>query len=216
MCEYISRNKLKDKKQEFLSWVKKVQKAIKKEHKIHFNYGPIGSGKRNMVIKQCNTNYFDLDYQIIITRIPKDIDFNKDAKKIKNIFRTTFDKFKPKGFKDCEDSTQALTTKNNYKGYGFDIIIIRYDQNDNFYILYNKKNTNNANNNDYSWMIRSEMEKHREKFKLIEGAEMWNYLRKIYLDKRHKYKDMIEPSKKKSYQILNEAVNETLEYFDMM
>ncbi len=213
MCEYISKSKLKQQKKDFLIWINKVQKKIKKEHKIHFFYNPIGSGKRNLVIKQCNKNYFDLDYQIVITKIPKNMDFDKDAKDIKNIFKDTFDKYKPSDFSCCEDSTQALTTKNNAKGFGYDVIITRYKEND-FYILYNKKNTNNANNNDYYWAIRSDMKEYKNKYKKIKGPEMWSYLRELYEFKRHKHKDDVEPNKKKSFQILNEAVNETLDHFN--
>ena len=212
MCEYISKSKLKQQKKDFLNWISKVQKEIKKEHKIHFSYNPIGSGKRNLVIKQCNKNYFDLDYQIVITKIPKSMDLDKDAKDIKNIFKETFDKYKPSDFSCCEDSTQALTTKNNVKGFGYDVIITSYKKND-FYILYNKKNTNNANNNDYYWAIRSEMKEYKNKYNKIKGPEMWNYLRDIYESKRHKHKDDVELNKKKSFQILNEAVNETLDHF---
>ncbi len=212
MCEYISKSTLKPKKQQFLTWIGDVQKDIKKNHHIHFSYRPIGSGKRNMVVQLCNSDYYDLDYQIEITKIPSNMDFNADAKKIKNIFRDAFNQSKPIGFSDCEDSTQALTTKNTSDGYGFDIIITRYEDND-FYILYNKKNTNNANNNDYCWEIRSEMKNHRENFKKIKGADMWNDLRKRYLEKRHSHKDDTEPNKKKAYQLLNEAVNETIDHF---
>lgn len=51
--------------------------------------------------------------------------------------------------------------------YGFDVIIIRKD-NDEKYILYNKKNTNencNGNNNDYCWEIRSNDLKFYERMK---------------------------------------------------
>lgn len=214
MCIYKSKNELKKSKKNFLNWINKVQKQIKKEYKIHFSYNPIGSGKRNMVIKQCNRNYFDLDYQIVITKIPKSMNYDKDAKEIKNIFRNTFDNYKPSNFKCCEDSTQALTTKNNVEGYGYDIIITRYDEDNNFYILYNKKNTNDANNEDYYWAIRSEMKDYKKRYNKIKAPEMWKYLRDIYNEKRHNHKDDVEPNKKKSYQILNEAVNETLKHFN--
>jgi len=211
MCQYVSRKDLIDPREIFKDWILKVQKEIKKEYKIRFNFVPIGSGKRKMVIKKCNESFFDLDYQIVITKYPKDWDINKKAKDIKMNFKNIFDKYKPEGFSPCEDSTQALTTKNRTKGYGYDIIITRYDSNNDFYILYNKKNTNGANNNDYEWEIRSDMKDHRERLNKIEGSEMWNYLRELYKDKRHNYS---RNNEKKAYQILNEAVYETLEHFN--
>ena len=57
------------------------------------------------------------------------------------------------------------------------------------------------------------MKKYCERLALIKGAKMWNYLRDIYKEKRHKHKDDQQPNKKKSYQLLNEAVVETLEAF---
>ena len=57
------------------------------------------------------------------------------------------------------------------------------------------------------------MNKYRERLSLVEGLEMWEYLRKVYKKKRHNHKDDVEPNKKKSYQLLNEAVVETLKHF---
>lgn len=79
-----------------------------------------------------------------------------------------------------------------------------------FYLI--KKDTNGANNEDYEWAIRKDMNKYRERLSLVEGPEMWNYLRNIYKNKRHKHMHDQEP-KKHSYQLLNEAVVETLVAF---
>lgn len=57
------------------------------------------------------------------------------------------------------------------------------------------------------------MKKIHENYKKISGSDMWNYLRKLYINKRHSYKDNIDSSRKKSYQILNESINETLNHF---
>ena len=127
--------------------------------------------------------------------IPNNYNWNSDCKEFKNIFRNTFDKFKPKGFSFCEDSTQALTTKIIIKRYVFYVIITCYDEDYNFYILYNKKNTNNANNEDYEWAKRKNMNKYHERLKLVRGPEMWGYLRGIYKKKRHDHKNDVEPNK---------------------
>ncbi len=213
MCRYITAAELSNKKQLFINWITYVQKELRTKG-YRFSYRPIGSGKRNMVVKLCNSNYYDLDYQIIIEKIPNTYDWNGNVKDIKDDFREAFDNNKPKGFSCCEDSTQALQTKKLSIGFGYDIILTTYDNSGNFFILYNKKNTNNANNNDYSWMIRKNMNNYRNKLNKISGSEMWNYLREIYLDKRHKHKDDQE-NKIKAYQLLNEAVNETLIHFNV-
>lgn len=213
MCDYVNKNELIEPRKIFSEWISNVQSEIREEYGITFSYNPIGSGSRNMVIRRCDNDYFDLDFQIVMQSIPNNYNWNRDCKEFKDIFRTTFDKFKPKGFSFCEDSTQALTTKNINKGYGFDIIITTYYEDGNFYILYNKKNTNNANNEDYEWVKRKDMNKYRERLSLVEGPEMWEYLRKVYKKKRHDHKDDIESNKKKSYQLLNESVVDTLKHF---
>lgn len=212
MCDYVNKNELNEPREIFSEWISNVQSEIKKEYGITFSYNPIGSGSRNMVIRRCDNDYFDLDFQIVMQSIPDDMDWNGDCKEIKDIFRNTFNKYKPQGFKDCKDRSQSLRTKNLNLGFGFDIIITCFDNNDNFYILFNKKDTNGANNEDYEWAIRKDMNKYRERIKLVEGLEMWNYLRSIYKDKRHKHMHDQEP-KKHSYQLLNEAVVETLVAF---
>ena len=209
MCDYVNKNELIEPREIFNEWISNVQSEIKKEYGITFSYNPIGSGSRNMVIRRCDNDYFDLDFQIVMQSIPDDMDWDGDCKEFKDIFRNTFNKYKPQGFKDCKDRSQSLRTKNLTLGFGFDIIITCFDNNDNFYILFNKKDTNGANNEDYEWSIRKDMNKYRERLSLIEGPEMWNYLRNIYKNKRHKHMHDQEP-KKHSYQLLNEAVVETL------
>lgn len=212
MCDYVNAADLIKPREVYENWISKVQDEMREEG-FTFSYNPIGSGSRNMVIRKCNEKTFDLDYQIVMQKIPSGYSWTKDCKKFKDKFRNTFDKYKPKAFTFCEDSTQALTTKNQSQKYGFDIIITTFDDDGNFYILYNKKNTNSANNEDYEWVKRKDMKKYRERLALIKGAKMWNYLRDIYKEKRHEHKDDQQPNKKKSYQLLNEAVVETLEAF---
>lgn len=212
MCDYVNKNELIEPREIFSEWISNVQREIREEYGITFSYNPIGSGSRNMVIRRCDNDYFDLDFQIVMQSIPDDMDWDGDCKEFKDIFRNAFNKYKPQGFKDCKDRSQSLRTKNLNLGFGFDIIITCFDNNDNFYILFNKKDTNGANNEDYEWAIRKDMNKYRERLSLVEGPEMWNYLRNIYKNKRHKHMHDQEP-KKHSYQLLNEAVVETLVAF---
>ena len=212
MCDYVNKNKLIEPRKIFSEWISKVQREVRDKYKITFSYNLIGSGSRNMVIRRCDNDYFDLDFQIVMQTIPDDMDWDDDCKKFKNIFRNTFNKCKPQGFKDCKDRSQSLRTKNLKLGFGFDIIITCFDNKGNFYILFNKKDTNDANNEDYEWAVRKDMNKYRERLSLVEGPEMWNFLRNIYKNKRHKHMHDQEP-KKHSYQLLNEAVVETLVAF---
>ena len=148
MCEYVSKKKLREPRETFNEWIVDVQKDIKKNHKMTFSFLPIGSGSNNLVIKRCDNGSFDLDFQIVIQKVGN-LNIN-DCKKIKNVFRNAFDEYTPEGFTQCEDSTQSLTTKNNSKKYGYDIIITR-EKNGDYEILYNNKNKDGNNNNDYEW-----------------------------------------------------------------
>ena len=212
MCKYITKKELKEPKKILNDWILRVQKAIKKEYKITFSFNLIGSGKRNLVIKSCNSNWFDLDCQLVIRKMPKEFNLKSNAKKVKDIFRRAFDKEKLDDFSYCEDSTQAITSKNERGKYSFDIILTYYEK-DELFILRNDKNSNNANSKDYKWAQKGDMKKFHENYKKISGSDMWNYLRNLYINKRHSYKDNIDSSRKKSYQILNESVNETLNHF---
>ena len=212
MCKYITKKELKEPKKILNDWILRVQKAIKKEYKITFSFNLIGSGKRNLVIKSCNSNWFDLDCQLVIRKMPKEFNLKSNAKKVKDIFRRAFDKEKLDDFSYCEDSTHALTSKNERGKYSFDIILTYYEK-DELFILRNDKNSNNANSKDYKWAQKGDMKKFHENYKKISGSDMWNYLRNLYINKRHSYKDNIDSSRKKSYQILNESVNETLNHF---
>ncbi len=214
MCFYVDDSELKGiggPKETFHKWINDVHRILRTKD-IRFDCNLIGSGSRNMVVSNCNENgYFDLDYQIILTTYPVNI----KPKRIKDFFRDAFNESKPNGFKDMKDRTQSLRTKDLNRGYGFDIIITRIDENESFYILYNDKDDNSANNFDYSWKHRKEMNKYRERFEKVKSnPKMFAFLRNLYLKKRHEYKDDNSPSKKKAYQILNESVVETLKTFN--
>lgn len=216
MCRYLTKNELKEAKGVFIEWVTKVQSKIKKENNIYFSVESIGSGRRNMVIQQCNRDSFDLDYQITLTRLPQALkkQLSKNAKEINYLFKNTFDELRPNGFDYCDDSTQALTTLNSEKHYGYDITITYVDNCGVRYILYNKKDTNNANNKDYYWAKKADMSNDGKNYLKVVRSKHYGYLRDLYKNERHKHKYDVEPNKMKSYQILNEAVVNTLKHFN--
>lgn len=215
MCDYVDKNELTEPKQVFEGWINRVKNRLNsKKPGYDFDYILTGSASRNMAIRRCDNDYFDLDYQIILKRIPIDYNWNKSCKQIKDDFRDAFNKKKPTGFKDMKDRTQALRTKNKTLGYGFDVIITTIATDGNYYILYNKKNTNSDNNNDSQWEIRKDMNKYYERLELIKGPKMWKYLRDLYKSERHMHMTDPEP-KKHSYQIFNECVVLTLEAFEI-
>ncbi|MBP5446284.1 MAG: hypothetical protein J6Y28_08950 [Acholeplasmatales bacterium] len=214
MCQYVREKELKGRgkpRNVFHNWINDVHIYMRKRHKIRFDCHLIGSGSRNMVVRKCNEeNYFDLDYQIVLKRIPS----GTEPSVLKKEFKAAFDMFKPMDFCDCKDRSQSLRTKSSCRGYGFDIIITKVDENGEYHILFNKKDSNDANNKDYSWLERKDMSKYKAIYNIVAKDEkMDGYLRQIYISKRHEYRNQTEPNKKKAYQILNEALVETLTHF---
>lgn len=212
MCKYIGRKKLKEPKLESLDWINRVHKYMKEKNNITFQHYPIGSGKRNLVVSKCNSvnEFFDLDYEFEL----KSSD-TCNPKEVKMKFKKGLDSTKPNNFTDCEDSTQALTTKSN--AYGIDFIITCYYKNE-CYIIRNNKNKNNANNNDYSWALKKDCSNLHKKLKKVKDIGCWQELRDNYLEKKHKNKDITnkdDPRYKHSYQLLHEAVNEILKEEDV-
>lgn len=212
MCVYITKNELKEPRETLLNWIKEVHNYMRKNYGITFQHLEIGSASHNLVVKKCNSKYFDLDYQLTIVTWPDNYDIN-DAKDVKKKFRLAFDARKPLDFSYCEDSTQALSALNEKKGYGMDVIITVYDAKDNFYILRNNKSANNANNKDYQWAKKNEYSKLKGNLKKIQESKMCNDLRNNYLNKKHKYSKITDKNTlnyKHSFQILNESINEIL------
>lgn len=217
MCKYIIKSELQRPRQILQDWISDVHEYMRKNYNITFQHLEIGSASRNLIVQKCNSNYYDLDYQLTIISWPIGYDIN-NAKDVKKKFRTAFDDTRPSNFSYCEDSTQALSSLNTKSGYGIDIIITIYDKNNNFYILRNNKNLNNANNKDYQWAQKNEYSKSQENFQKIKGSNMWNDLRENYLEKKHKYSkitDKNDVNYKHSYQILNESVNEILNKYKL-
>lgn len=202
--EYVSKKVVKPHKDEFGEIIKEIRPNIKKE-RITFTCRLVGSGKRNLVVRHHNKG-FDCDYQIIIQKNKK----NLNEEDLKKLFIKEFDKSVTKrGFKNCEDSARAITIKkvdfeNSKILQAYDVVILD-QRKDGYYILSNHKSENY-----YDYEKLPNTEKHTENAEKIKGAEMWNYLRKIYLEKKEKN---IED--KKSFQLFNEAVNDTLVQFDI-
>lgn len=202
--EWVSRNDLKEPKKIFEDAIKSIRKKLK-ERPITFEYFLVGSAKRNLVLSN-NNKGFDCDYQIVIQKNKQNI----TGKKLKDLFKIELDAYLTKQqFNNGEDSTQSITYKRVKKGsieFGYDIVIIRYN-NENFEILKNEKDINNS----YHFVQMKEMRGYREKFKMIKGSDSWKLLRDIYKKKREKNEGLEKDKRKKSYQILNEAVNEIID-----
>lgn len=204
MLEYISKKTIKESKckQIFTDVIQKVQKDIRNEG-ITFSYNLVGSAKRNMIIVYPNKP-FDCDYQIFLQKNKKQL----SPKQIKEKLIASFNKNLPKGFNPCENSTTAITIKkvdtNSKIAFGYDIVIIAANATPQKIIRHSE--------NVYTWNELPDMRDYTSNLSKIKGADMWKTLRERYLQKREVQSHGKYPAKK-SFQIFNEALIETLSVF---
>lgn len=197
--QFVTRSELAPYKKLFVDVFHDVQKICRKEYGLTFNFNLVGSAKRNMVIRHHNKG-FDLDYQLFLQKNSK----NLSAKQIKNILIKLFKNYFPWDYKRYEDSTSAITVKKVLKDkieIGYDIVIL--------------KSTGNIceiirrQGQEYFWNELPDTKNYIDNLNKIKGP-LWVKLKNVYGQKivqKHngqKYKD------KKSFQILNEAINEVL------
>ena len=136
------------------------------------------------------------------------------AKQIKELLMDLFDKYIPDSFYKCENSTSSITISKvnpteSKKVFTYDIVILK-DVDSIPLILRVVKQGNSLM---YQWNKLPEMKHFIERFKLIQGTQMWDDLRERYYKKKMDKINGVRYHDKKSFQIFHEAVNETLQKF---
>ena len=205
--EYVSKNEVRPYEELFEEVFREIQKELKKKNGLTFSFALVGSAKRNLVVRHHNKG-FDCDYQLYLQRNKQEL----SAEEIKKLLIKKFDEKMPNEFDYCEDSTSSITikkkiTKQSKIEFSYDIVIMDLYE-DASYIL--RKN----GSGQYVWNQLPDFTSFEDDYRQIEGADMWEDLRQCYYDKRiaknngsPKYKD------KKSFQLLHQAVKETLSRF---
>ena len=205
--EYVSKNEVRPYKELFEEVFREIQKEIKKKNGLTFSFALVGSAKRNLVVRHHNKG-FDCDYQLYLQKNKQEL----SAGEIKKLLIKKFDEKMPIEFDYCEDSTSSITikkkiTKQSKIEFSYDIVIMGLYE-DESYIL--RKN----GSGQYVWNQLPDFTSFEDDYRQIEGADMWEDLRQCYYDKKiaknngsPKYKD------KKSFQLLHQAVKETLSRF---
>ena len=205
--EYVPKSEVRPYIELFEVVFRKIQKELKKDRGLTFCFGLVGSAKRNLVVRHHNKG-FDCDYQLYLQKNKQEL----SAEEIKKLLMEKFDEKMPREFDYCEDSTSSITikkkiTKQSKIEFSYDIIIMDLYE-DASYIL--RKN----GSGQYVWNQLPDFTSFEDDYRQIEGADMWEDLRQCYYDKKiaknngsPKYKD------KKSFQLLHQAVKETLSRF---
>lgn len=169
----------------------------------------VGSGARNLITQNENEP-IDLDYNLCIVST-KSINI-LDGHGIKEYVRKQFNKILyANGWDDCKDSTSAFTTgkysfnKGNKTEFSIDIAITCKYHN-NWQRLIHQK-TGLVNLDRYYWNEVQDSGKLEEKVRVIKSENLWDEVRRIYLEKKNFYlcrNDYTHPS----FIIYVEAVNQ--------
>ena len=205
--EYVPKSEVRPYKELFENVFREIQKELKKNNGLTFSFALVGSAKRNLVVRHHNKG-FDCDYQLYLQKNKQEL----SEEEIKKLLMEKFDEKMPNEFDFCEDSTSSITIKEIETNpssikFSYDIVIMDLYENAS-YIL--RKN----GSGQYVWNQLPDFTSFDDDYSRIEGADMWEDLRQCYYDKKiaknngsPKYKD------KKSFQLLHQAVKETLSRF---
>lgn len=189
----------------------KVLNYLHKELKVKyiFSHRLVGSAVWNTIIKD-NNGFWDLDYQILLTRNSKEHKNNNlsNPTQIKHDFFNCIDKkFKNQnGFK-VENSTTAITLINYNEKYSIDFVIIRlYPENHEIIRRNNKKN---SITNEFTWNELPKFNDAYRKFKNLAHKEKQDLIENYILPRKEKEKANQEndSTKRSSCEIFVEEVN---------
>lgn len=206
--KYMTKAEIHPWHKKFIDWIESIRKEVRSKG-ITFECQLVGSARRHLVIPHHNKG-FDLDFQIIIHKNK----INKDEEQLKQLFMGLLNPLvTAEGFEHCEDSTSSITTKMIDKNranikVGYDVVIIKNKTVNNVVQTEILRHYKDEIPKRWAFEQLPDMTDASKQFAKIRGADMWQDLRERYYDKKTKNKD-----DKKSFQLLHEAVNETLEEF---
>ena len=201
--EYVSKKEVKPWRAMFHRWMKNIRTKVK-EKGITFTYRLVGSAKRNLVIRHHNKG-FDCDYQIFIQRNNNSL----SPKEIKLLFKSVIDEVcVADGFEPCENSTSSLTIKMVNKSQskvrvGYDVVILQ-ETDEGLKIL--RCQNKGKKKELFVFELLPDMTNMSAKLAKIKGKKQCDKLRERYYNKKTNYN-----GEKKSFQLLNEAINEVLQ-----
>ena len=201
--EYVSKKEVKPWRAMFHKWMKNIRTKVK-EKGITFTYRLVGSAKRNLVLRHHNKG-FDCDYQIFIQRNSNKL----SPKEIKLLFKSVIDEVcVADGFETCENSTSSLTIKivdkaQSKVNVGYDVVILQETEEGLKILRCQNKGTKKES---FVFELLPDMTNMSAKLAKIKGKKQCDKLRERYYNKKTNYN-----GEKKSFQLLNEAINEVLQ-----
>ncbi len=196
--------------------INRLVNLINKEGKMQVNMQMVGSGAKKLETQNGNEP-IDLDYNLNIIYMNNSIfKTGKDIKEyVKSKFNEVLSKFE---LNDCDDSKSALTTKTmffeegNTTEFSIDLTITKLIDGKWNKLIHQK--TGIVQNDEWKWNIIKNSNGIDEKTKFIKENNMWNKLRKGYLDKKNYYltiNDYNHPSYNCYIEVVNEIYNSLIE-----
>lgn len=181
-----------------------------KKYGIESRMSLVGSGGRNMVT-QNEKEAIDFDFNLEIIDLKNFSVY--DGRQLKETVRKAFNEvLKKNGWRDCQDSTSALTTerrvlkKGNKTPFSIDVCIIWIDSFGRVNRLIHQK-TGIVCMDQYCWNMARDSQKIWEREYYIKDNDCWSEVRRVYLEKKNRYLTRND-YEKSSFICFIEAVNE--------
>ena len=187
--------------------LKQFKNKLKDKYK--FSCRIVGSATWNIITKN-KDGFWDVDYQILLTKNSKEYKDNKlsNPTQIKeDFFNILNNKYKNDKTKKVENSTTAITYIDSNNKFSIDFVIIKLFP-DNHEII-RRNNKAQSSINEYTW---NELKKHNEAydfFSKLNPKEKENLIEDYILPHKIKEKEKNDgdPSKKSSCEVFIEEVN---------
>lgn len=194
MFEYVPKSEYQPFKLEVDKILKSIQRDLKENDILTFQFNLIGSAKRKLITRIKNgSKGFDLDYNIDVQKILNDKYENPEL--LKQTFIKLFDDYFDDSYEYAEDSTSVITIKKLNKArnkilFSVDFAIVNHYEDEEGderqqYVRFDKIS------NTYSWALRKVATNHRYVEDLIKKNNMWEVVKDLYLENKNK-----EPYKK--------------------
>ena len=165
--------------------------------KYNFNYRLVGSAVWNTIIRDKN-GFFDLDYQILLTKNSKEYKDNhlERATAIKEDFFNVISLyFKSDSTIKIENSTTAINLINKKEKFSIDFVIIKLFPENNQIIRRNNKK--NSTINEYTWNELPKLNDAYKKFKELKSFDKQNLIENYILPRKEKEKQKNDGDKTK-------------------
>lgn len=193
------------------NFANKLLKELQKELKIKYKFTTklVGSAKYNTILKD-EDGWFDVDYQIILTKNSKEYKKNclSNSTGIKEDFFNFFnEKYKNNKYFKVENSTTAITLIDYSHKFSFDFVIIKLYPDNNEIIRRNNKC--NSTKNEYTWNKLSNLNDAYSIFNDMNSTDKIVLIEEYILPRKIKEKKKFDTdqTKRTSVEVFIEEVN---------